>query len=923
VSGWVPANQPVAVAGYRIAAGLVYFGQSCRSAAGTVEPAQINPGLPVDPPSSRGPVHDPGPAPAYHLISSAHRAAYLRWLARGRSGDDVPPGLLQLFCSGLERRVLLDARTDPAARDEFGAIAAELRRLRELYGPRHPAFGTRVTALLEVLDLLVAPSTPPFPASQLPASQLPASPFPASPPVGGALPVGVGPPPLRTDDVRSQSPPVDDCPPPILPDAARWPVPIALRIRLAQLANAGRPVPPDWARCWAWYHPALFPTTPQTRCPTEFDRLFALRYRRRLPSGVVPEGVDRPPVRIGYQPINPAMDTVVVERPELPDVLEDPAATRQLAALLAEVGGALTPYSRWLGRTPGGRDTVASTMLLPDDLLREEPGPLGPLAAWVDDRLGAGTTAVVDAGELAPFWSSADPRRMSRDEASSFAVVLARLGLGVEPDVRFVGPPLGSGPLVLFRLGQPGSDGVMPVLASDAYRAACHVLSVVAAIWPRVADPADPATTGPGPADPATTGPGPDRDVLVNGAVTALAAELPLSLDERTRLGARLRWLFAAGVDLRPVRRRSGSLAPEQRDAGARVLLRLAVESGEVGPAQVAALTTGYRLLGLPEDLLYPQLHQVVAGRQSGATDPGQLARSGRSTRTDRVPMPVCTAEPAPVVARRGRSLDIGHPLPWARPLTGRPDPAPARARAAGRPEEGRPEEGRPEEGRPEEGRPEDGGPEDGGPEDGRPEEGHSGGGLLCLEQETLGRRLTETAVVDALLAEVFDVDPDPHAMDPVGLMEPGIGETDRMYHRVTAAAPAARSHEPDSVDVPREFGTAGAATTAGATTAGPAAGLDPRHRGLLAEVASRSSWTGAQLTRLAARHGVLPAGALDLINELAIERAGQAVVEVDVAVGGSVGGDDAVEDAGSGRDGTWQEETWVVDLVVARELLG
>jgi hypothetical protein len=261
---WIPAGRPVTVAGHRIPGGLIYVGRTLRSGsgAGAAEPAQINPALPVDPPATVRTVHGLGPTPAYHLISSGHRAAYLEWLARGRVGDDVPVGLVLLFFAGLERRVLLDGTTDPIAQDEFDVIATELRRLHDMYGKRHPLLRRQARDLLEVLELLTAPAT--------------------------------------------WTPPADlTAPPPVATEGPRWPVPPALRIALAQLANSGRPVPSEWARCWAWYHPSLFPTTPQTRCPEEFTRLFALRYRSRLPSGLTPAATGRPPVRIGYQPVNP------------------------------------------------------------------------------------------------------------------------------------------------------------------------------------------------------------------------------------------------------------------------------------------------------------------------------------------------------------------------------------------------------------------------------------------------------------------------------------------------------------------------------------------------------------------------------------------------------------------------------------------
>ncbi|PZS39501.1 MAG: hypothetical protein DLM62_07940, partial [Pseudonocardiales bacterium] len=42
------------------------------------------------------------------------------------------------------------------------------------------------------------------------------------------------------------------------------------------------------------------------------------------------------------------------------------------------------------------------------------------------------------------------------------------------------------------------------------------------------------------------------------------------------------------------------------------------------------------------------------------------------------------------------------------------------------------------------------------------------------------------------------------------------------------------------------------------------------------------SSWSRADFAELAARHGVMPSGALDLINEVAMEAAGEPVIEGD-----------------------------------------
>jgi hypothetical protein len=57
---------------------------------------------------------------------------------------------------------------------------------------------------------------------------------------------------------------------------------------------------------------------------------------------------------------------------------------------------------------------------------------------------------------------------------------------------------------------------------------------------------------------------------------------------------------------------------------------------------------------------------------------------------------------------------------------------------------------------------------------------------------------------------------------------------------------------------------------------------LDEAHRGLLCEIATRSSWSRTDFAEAAVRHGVLPSGALDVINEAALEIAGEPAVEGD-----------------------------------------
>jgi hypothetical protein len=704
---WVSPGQFTRVAGYDIPGGFIYIGQHLPSAVGTIEPALINPALPLGNHEPDRSGHNLDPAPSYHLMSPDSRAAYLAWLAGGRDLADVPAGFVALFLSGLERRVLVDAANDPALRRELPAIAAEVRRLRAVRSPVGNSFSSCAKAFLDVLDLLSAPRRRP----------------------GGSPPSGAPP----------------------APGQDRWPVPMALRVALAGFAVTGTPVPADWARSWAWYHPSLFPRTPQTRCPQEFERLFAVRYTRRFAAGLVPQATARPPIRIGYQPASPGIDAVVLDRADLPDVLEEPGATRKLGALVDSVTDALTPYSRWLARTPGGHGSLASTALLPAELLDLDPGPLRHLLTWANAHLDGQFAAVIDASEFSAFWSTASPAGMSRDEAASLALILARAGLGVEPDVRFGGPALAPGPAVLFRLDREAADAPSP-----GYLAATTMLHLAAVVA---------LATG-------------HYDDIANAIITGLAAEVQLSVTERSRLAARLRWLLASGATLTRPDRRISALTAAEREAAGYFLISVATAGPVLAPETVTALTKAYRLLGLDPGLVYRRLHQRSAGQSSAEpSGHGLVSADG------------------PIVVRRPRPGPPGYPLPRTPPGSGT---APTEATPGG--------------------------------------QADAGSGVQ-LSHGVITRKMTETAAVSTLLASIF-TDEGP-----------------------TTSAPAGPRNEAGQ---------------------GHPGGLDQTHSRLLGELATRSSWSRADFAELAAKHGVMPSGALDVINEVAMETAGELVVEGD-----------------------------------------
>lgn len=211
-AAWIPPGAgPIDIAGATIAGGMIYVGEHLPPVAEPyeVEPALIDPRLPVDHarPARRGEAMSCWPA--YRDLSPQHRAAYLAWLAGGRRDPEADIGYVFLFLYGLERRLLADARSARGASmdaAERAAIEAEILGLLACYG-RSASFRGYATGLLGAMWMEVE----------------------------GAAPV------------------YERLPPPAEPRAGE--LPLLLRLGLGQLLRDGRPIPAEWALAWALAEP--------------------------------------------------------------------------------------------------------------------------------------------------------------------------------------------------------------------------------------------------------------------------------------------------------------------------------------------------------------------------------------------------------------------------------------------------------------------------------------------------------------------------------------------------------------------------------------------------------------------------------------------------------------------------------------------
>jgi uncharacterized tellurite resistance protein B-like protein len=525
---------------------MLYVGRGLQAPRGGTEPAQIDPALKVARQSVGVADVSLGYWPSYDTISPVSRAAYLTWLAGGRSDPRANIGLVFLFLYGLERRALVDIPADKRLRGELNPIRAELQRLLDIYRG-NGSFRGYASKLLNVLDLQLAEEGSPE----------------------------TGPPPLDAD--------------------FRWEPPLRLQVELGAMASDGMPVPADWAMAWAWYHPEIYLRTPATRCTSEFKALFESRYRAAHGDGIrVKPGKSM--IRVDYYSASSGIGAVELSM-GVPDVFTMAVPRKQLDKIAESVTADLDAYSRFLGRNPEGKGSIAAAALLPEDLAGEPSPEVQALLDWAARHAdaevpGAGST-------LLELWPAKSPEKLAKAEAVTLATLLARHGIGLEPDVRLGGPAISTtSKVVTFRTGKEAQ----PQSATPAYAGAATLLHLATAVA---------AADGHVSAE--------EQQALVQH----LERALDLTPGERIRLEAHMRWLTATGVKLTGLTKRVEVLSAQQRGSIGDLLVAVAAADGVISPDELTSLSKIFKLLGLDPAEVHSRLHSLLAGgRPAPATKP-------------------------------------------------------------------------------------------------------------------------------------------------------------------------------------------------------------------------------------------------------------------------------------------------------------
>ena len=421
-SQWLPEEAVVEVAGRAIVGGMFYFG---RSTAKHIEAALVDPSLPVDWERPNWGGDSVGYWPTYGGLDARARAAFLDWLANGRSAPDAYIGYVFLYFYGIERRVLVDLESNPTKSD-LVACAQEVRRLLAIYGD-NSSFRFYASAFLDLIDAILAS------AGELEA------------PIWSNVP-------------------------------KTWEVPLSVRVAIGRFMKEGKALPASWALVFLRTHPEAYLRTPASRCSVEFDELFLIRYNAKFGDGMVITP-SREQIAMRYHSASSSLRDYT-RHFDLPDISKIESPIIELREIAAGCTDDLDAYSRYVGKNPNSINLPIAKGLLPDELFRTRGGQISEaFQRWIKDLVDD-SPRILGFDELVTHCMLGSNDEFAKSDTAALAGLLSKLRIGIEPDIRFGGTaPQSGSPVILFPLPDQA-----PSAPSPEYTAALLLVDLAAVV---------------------------------------------------------------------------------------------------------------------------------------------------------------------------------------------------------------------------------------------------------------------------------------------------------------------------------------------------------------------------------------------------------------------------------------------------------
>lgn len=535
---WIPAGTSCEIAGRLIPHGMLYVIDGTRDQE-PFNPATIIVNLDVG--NARA-AADLGYWPCYYFLTPDQRAAYLDWLAGGRTAADTDLGHVFLLLYGFEWRALVEGES----RSE---ISREIVKLYTIYG-RHGAFHDYALNLLGALLLLSGRATTLDPILKICNSHAGQH---------GGLP-------------------------PLLLDGLIW-------------QHAGRPLPMQWAREIANASAICKKGVAQERNRERFEQIFSQLFTQRYPDGI-PIPTITEPTSIPYMWAlrgSPVPELQIRSTGLLigPSGKKKDLATAPLWEGLREIWHQAAKQT--LAEQRVRRTSAVTSVQAADEALvpvtmapgagysaadAGEPLPAAvavpnPFEKWYSDTADDAGIAKTTLGDLYERRLGPAPAMLTPTQQMNLGIELDRCGLAVEPDLR-------------------------PNCRRAAKEEIRFVYRVDAVKWPSARcqkfRPLVEAAVAIASSD------GSIDDAELEEIVGHLDQKDSLSPPERHRLRLFASWLTESRqFDLGFNRLRHADLSKAQRKAIAALGIAIVLRDGKVTDAERKAIARFYRALELPE----------------------------------------------------------------------------------------------------------------------------------------------------------------------------------------------------------------------------------------------------------------------------------------------------------------------------------
>ncbi len=395
---WVGPNETVEIQGIKIVGGYFYFVDGRIDADDhCIDASTIESGLSISQPPQVHQNHYPWIYElSYRFFSQRDRWTYLNWLAGDRDLDSIESDFIWIYVFGIERRLLIDTKSESLETSEILKLREELVRVYETF--ERPGFHD-LPGLISYTWLL-------FPHAS------------AEPAV--------------TSERFSRS---------------------MFRFKLGRAVKMGEPIGDDIA--WDWFqHVVGFHERRVRNIERLFEDLFRRRYKEQYGDGLIVES-DESKLHIHFEPLNPALDFYRGATFELPDVSQSKPLLSKLRRLAHACFTELEPYQRFL--KSGRKNTKASLKaftLLPLDLVAvDRHRRASGIRDWITNQSDSSDLFIdVSLSQLLEQFGTEKIKTIGKRTFTFISKVLERTGFSIAPNPNLhISKPKLSGRIVLFR----------------------------------------------------------------------------------------------------------------------------------------------------------------------------------------------------------------------------------------------------------------------------------------------------------------------------------------------------------------------------------------------------------------------------------------------------------------------------------------